>query len=52
MKKHMDDEVLKVLNQNGYTFEHNLDPDLRKRTGSYYTSIDLTLPMAEELTKR
>lgn len=49
MKKHMDDEVLKVLNQNGYTFEHNLDPDLRKRTGSYYTSIDLTLPMAEEL---
>jgi DNA-cytosine methyltransferase len=49
MKQNKSHEILKILDRNSYVFEHNQVPEFRKRTGSYYTSLNLTLPMAKEL---
>jgi len=42
-------EVAQKLSLDSYNFEHALDPILRKKTGSYYTSLELTIPMVAEL---
>lgn len=37
------------LNENSLVFEQSIESILRRRTGSYYTSLALTVPMAKEL---
>lgn len=41
--------LVKLLGKNSYDFERSIDPVLRRRTGSYYTSFELTIPMVREL---
>ena len=43
------DVVLQEINQESVDYEHSIDKLYRKQTGSYYTSIDLTLSMMQEL---
>ena len=49
MKKSIALGITQSINKTSYSFEHALDPTVRRQTGSYYTSISLTIPMAEEL---
>lgn len=42
-------EIANMVNEDSYSFEHKLNSTLRRRTGSYYTSLELTIPMVNEL---
>lgn len=45
----LDDNILESIARESIEYEKSLDPLLRKQTGSYYTSMDLTIAMMEEL---
>lgn len=49
MQGYNQSEVAQRLTLDSYNFEHALDPTLRRKTGSYYTSLELTVPMVMEL---
>lgn len=43
------DSLWNKISTSSYDFEHSMDKLHRKQTGSYYTSLDLTMPMLNEL---
>ncbi|MFZ1301838.1 MAG: Alw26I/Eco31I/Esp3I family type II restriction adenine-specific DNA-methyltransferase [Candidatus Microsaccharimonas sp.] len=42
-------QLIAYIQDASYSLERLLDPELRRKTGSYYTSLDLTFPMVKEL---
>lgn len=49
MHEHRWQEAIKQINTESLQLEQSLDPLVRRRTGSYYTSLDLAIPMVQEL---
>jgi len=43
------DEILQQISNDSSNFEKNLDPLIKKQTGSYYTGMELALAMMREL---
>lgn len=44
--------ILRMISERSDEFEDSLDSDFRKQSGSYYTSMELTLTMVNELLEK
>ena len=44
-----EDSTWNEISSSSYNFEHAMNKSHRKQTGSYYTSLNLTMPMLSEL---
>ena len=45
------EEILNIINKKNIEVENSINIDERKNTGSYYTSLELSMYMMEELFK-